>query len=258
MEGEEAEGKEEVIPELVGEAPEGAIGTEDGGAVEGLKEEEVLEEDFEGVDGANVGDHVVVVGSGVEGWSEAEVDGEGVPEGAEEEAGEKDDPEAHEAVDEVGGPAEGAALQHAEDAGADEVAAEDEEEDDGLIPGRGEEVGEGEPGAVGGELGVVDEEEVAPVLERDEESGEAAEEIEQDGGVGPGEDDFGLDAGYSLGVRGWGLVVIETRIASWGEEVGGSLGWVLELARWVELFSESRWMDFASDTLTVTHSSMVD
>ena len=58
-EGEEAEGKEDIEPELVGEAPEGGVGAEGFGDCD-LKEEEVLEEDGGGVAGADVDAHVIV------------------------------------------------------------------------------------------------------------------------------------------------------------------------------------------------------
>jgi len=86
-------------------------------------------------------------------------------------------------VGQVGGPTPDAALHAAEDASADEVTAEDEEDDDPLVACLGDQIEDGDPDGVSGELVVVEEKKVSTVSDDDEKGGQSTDEVEEDGGV---------------------------------------------------------------------------
>jgi hypothetical protein len=176
-ERDEAKGKEKVVPELVGETPQSTVG-----AVErsdkALKEEQIAEEDVRPESGGDVGNHVVGNMATVEAGGKSEVKAKAVPEQTEQEGWHEDGPEANDAAKKVSAPLPLAALEGSEDSAADEIAAENEEDDDGLVAGRGEDVENGKDAPVRRDLGKVDEEEVAPVVEENKDGRETAQKIE--------------------------------------------------------------------------------
>jgi hypothetical protein len=187
-ERDEAKGKEEVVPELIGETPQSTVGTV-GRSDEALKEEQIAEEDVWFESRGDVTNHVVQDMTTVEGRGKSGAEAEAVPEQTEEESWHEDGPEANDAAKEVSAPLPLAALEGSEDSAADEIAAEKKEDDDGLMAGRGEEVEASQGDPMRRELGKVDEEEVAPVFEKNKEGSEPAQKIEVYRSPGLGEAD---------------------------------------------------------------------
>ena len=101
-----------------------------------------------------------------------------VPEEAKEKGGDEHGPEANEAAEKIAAPGPLITLDRAENGAADEVAAEDKEDNHGLVARACKRIKDGEGEAVGGDLRIVDEEEIAPVLKEDEEGGQPTQKIE--------------------------------------------------------------------------------
>ena len=134
----------------------------------------------------------------IEAGGDAEVEGGEIKQATESERGKKDDPEASKTLQEVAGPGPGVRANGTEDVASDEVAAHDEEENHSLVAEGAECVGESpESAMMGDEVGVVDEEEIAPMAEADEQSSDGAYEIEQKRGEARGE--VGRGGGGRLG-----------------------------------------------------------
>ena len=109
-----------------------------------------------------------------------EVEAERVPEDTEQKRWNEDEPKAYEAMNQVLLPCPGVLLEGAKNAAANEKSAEDEEDDDGLTPGRRYEIGDEEECVPGWQLVILNEEYVAEVVEADDEGREAAHGIERD------------------------------------------------------------------------------
>jgi hypothetical protein len=177
-EGEEAERKEDVVPELVGQTPESAVGAEDGDE-NALHEEEVTEEGGRGQEPRDITQHMIVNLAAVESRGVAEVHSKLVPEKAEEQSRDENDPQTCESAREVVGPEPLIAFDGADYSTADEESTQNEEDNDGLMPCPGQYIGDGEECAMGGEIGEVHEEEVAAVFKKDEESSDCTQQVEE-------------------------------------------------------------------------------
>jgi hypothetical protein len=101
-----------------------------------------------------------------------------IPESAEQEARNKNDPETDDAMGEVRRPTPGAIANASQDATGNEVSTEDKKDNHGLMAGLGEDVKDRDGEGVVGDLRVVHEEEVAGVAEGDDEGCETTQEIE--------------------------------------------------------------------------------
>jgi hypothetical protein len=100
-----------------------------------------------------------------------------VPEAAEEDAGDKNDPQADESMGEIGAPLPLTVPERSQDAPADEVAAENEEDEHGLVPEIGDAVGKAKPCLVVRDMGIVDEEAGPPVREKDQDCRNCSNEV---------------------------------------------------------------------------------
>jgi hypothetical protein len=61
------------------------------------------------------------------------MESDAIPQDAQQETGDENNPQPQKTVSEIGPPTPGAAVKHAEDASADEVPAQDEEDDNRLM-----------------------------------------------------------------------------------------------------------------------------
>ena len=90
-------------------------------------------------------------------------------------------------------------IECAKDGAANEKAAEDEEDDDRLIAGSGDQVGHGHEGAMGDYVAEGHEEDAPPVAEAHKQGRDTTDGVERDGSFGACEGSGGEFAGRDIG-----------------------------------------------------------
>ena len=113
-----------------------------------------------------VAQHMVVHASGVERGRMAKSDSETIPEQAEQQRRQQDDPEPDQPTQQIIRPVPLVALNGSQHRATDEVSAQHEEENNCLVAGTGDSVGHQKQSAVLRKLRVIDQKDIAGVLKQ--------------------------------------------------------------------------------------------
>ena len=101
-----------------------------------------------------------------------------VPEETKEKGGDEHDPKTNDATEKITAPCPLIAFYGTKDSATDKVAAKDKEQNDGLVARACKRIKDGEWDAISRDVRIVDEEEIAPMLEEHEKGRQSTQKIE--------------------------------------------------------------------------------